>query len=84
MDIQQESIEQLRLKAHLANGNRKIKTSEGTRRSMPIANLAYNNNEAINANTLTPLMESMDTPRIFRPNGPTSHNTLNQYGTSDN
>ena len=65
-DVQQASLEQLKLKAQLYNAKRKNKTSEGTRRSMPVGNIAYNDNDAVQVNTLTPMMESMDTPRIFK------------------
>ena len=65
-DVQQASLEQLKLKAQLYNAKRKNKTSEGTRRSMPVGNIAYNDNDVVQVNTLTPMMESMDTPRIFK------------------
>ena len=48
---------------------------------MPVANMAYNDNDCVQVNTLTPLMESMDTPRIFK--GPISNVTINQYGSGE-
>lgn len=77
MNPQQESLGQLKVKAQLMNAKRKNKTSEGNRRSMPVENMAYNDGDAVRAHPITPLMESMDTPRIFQRNGgPISQNTI--------
>ena len=46
-DVQQASLEQLKLKAQLYNAKRKNKTSEGTRRSMPVGTIPYNDNDAV-------------------------------------
>lgn len=50
---------------------------------MPVSNMAYKESEVMQGNPLTPLMESMDTPRIFQQNGPASLNTIQQYGIGE-